>query len=129
MIPILLQIPVYFTWWYQRNQIYELDDARQRILGKEGKGSSVGWQDPLGKYSNDLVLLFTPIVLVGLAWVLFGSGLSNSEYKYKFNLLLVLALLSFLVSTVYWIINHNRCRQSKANQANSADAKNPRTAD
>ena len=41
MIPILLQAPVYFTWWYQRNQIYDLDDARCQITGEKVNGGSI----------------------------------------------------------------------------------------
>ena len=74
-------------------------------------------------YSNDLVLLFTPLVLVVLAWVLFGTGSPDSKYQIKFKPLWVVALISFSVCTVYGIINDFRRRESKPNQANSTDAK------
>ncbi|MDY6879622.1 MAG: hypothetical protein V2J25_12085 [Desulfatiglans sp.] len=60
IVPSVLLVPIYLSWWYQRNQIDNLDKERMAIDCLDG------WHDSILKYANDLVMIVTPLAFVFL---------------------------------------------------------------
>lgn len=105
LVPILLQLPVYFTWWYQRNQIYNIDDIRKSIIGLENDVNE-SWQTPHGKYSNDIMMLLVPAALVSLAWLVLRHRNPDIFSADDFVLLCQGAFLSTILSSSVGIYFH-----------------------
>jgi len=119
LVPVVLQLPVYFTWWYQRNQIYRIDDARLRLLGVPNSLDEA-WQARLGKYANDLVILLVPGVFVGLAWLIRRDSpdgvLANNDFLALLCVAIATSALSFLVGAVCHIKRWRTASQSRTVQ-------------
>ena len=94
MVPAMLQIPIYITWWYNRNQIDLMDKERMQIDGLPP------WHNPLLKYSNDIIIIVTPFVLVGLAAYILKNKKIPVDGNSDLKILLYVSTVSTLVSIV-----------------------------
>jgi len=111
LVPALLQIPIYISWWYQRNQIDVLDKKREQI------DSLPPWQDPILKYSNDIIMIVTPLVLIGLAaYVLQSKSLpvrSNSDFRILLSVSATTSLASVAMMVGFGVLRYYRRKKEK----------------
>lgn len=122
MVPILLQIPVYITWWYQRNQISMLDRARKQIVDPTvHEEPSVSWHDKSARYAVDIVLLGIPLVLVLVGWWLFHRELSKCVGNEPFTLLFVSAISAVVASVIIGWVNHVRDKSDRGKKSQTND--------
>jgi hypothetical protein len=115
LVPILLEIPIYTLWWYQRDQLYGLDVIRKKIIRRE-QSRKDSWQAPLGKYANDVIIILSPWVSVFFAkHILKGKNVSvlvNSDFMMIFMAAIGSTFFSMLVFLFYSLRQYYLKRRS-----------------